>query len=207
MAQFKQKVLALADEHAIRPYLTKVTPVDRLLQFSFLRLVPSKITPNHLTVFRFAATPFIVWFLLVPNYPAAASLFLLAAFSDALDGALARTTSRITRWGILADPLADKLLIASVVIVLITRFLGWKLAFLMVCIEFLNVVSAYHRYKGRAVPAKITGKIKMFLQCVGVMFIFLYVFSNNPVWLVVAWITLVLSVVFAILSLLVYKSV
>jgi len=203
--KFKQKVLNLAEARV--SYLGKITPIDEALKLLFLGMVPKSVTPNNITVFRFATIPFIVWFLCSEWYLAATILFIFSAFSDALDGALARTTNRITRWGILADPLADKLLVGSVGIILISRFLSWKLAALIVILEILIIASAYYRYRGKIVPAKLPGKIKMLLQCVGIILLFFYVLFGGGLWIFFSALSLSLSVVFALLSLLLYKSI
>lgn len=205
MAQFKQKVLALAEERA--KHLGKITPVDRVIKFLFLGLLPRKVSPNQITVFRFVTIPFIIWLLVSAHYTSATILFLFSAFSDALDGALARTRGQITRWGILADPLADKLLVGSVSIILISRFLSWKLAFVIVLLELFTIVSAYYRYKGKVIPAKMSGKIKMILQCFGIIFLFFYILFGGAFWLTISFFTLILAVAFALLSLLIYKSI
>ena len=205
MPKFKQKVLHLAEERA--PYLAKVTAIDRAIKLLFLGLIPKGVTPNHITVFRFVSIPFLIILLWDGHYLGASILFLFSAFSDAVDGALARTTGQITRWGILADPLADKLLVGSVALILISRFLSWQLAALMVVIEIFLVASAYYRYGGKVTPAKMVGKIKMILQCFGIIFLFFHVLFGGILWLPLAWATLVAAVVFALLSLLIYKSI
>src|SRR3989338_2062512 len=205
MAKFKQKVLDLAEERA--HFLTKITAIDRWIKLLFLGFIPKIVTPNHITVFRFVTIPFLIILLVDAHYLSATILFLFSAFSDAFDGALARTTGQITRWGILADPLADKLLVGSVALILIWRFLSWKLAVLIVTIEIFTIAMAYYRYKGRVVPAKMAGKIKMLLQCLGIIFLFFHVLFGGIWWFPLAWVTLVAAVVFALLSLLLYKSI
>ena len=205
MGKFKRKVLDLAESRANA--LKKVTAIDRVIKVLFLGLLPKSVTPNQITVFRFITIPFIIFFLLRGDYLISSILFMFSALSDAIDGALARTTNQVTRWGILADPLADKLLVGSASVILISRFLYWKLAAIIVFIELMIVASAYYRYKGRVIPAKTTGKIKMILQCVGIIFLFFYVLFGTPVLLVISEIILYLAVVFALLSLLIYKSI
>lgn len=205
MGNFRKKVLDLAESRV--PYLSKVTFTDKIIKFLFLGLIPKKVTPNQITVFRFLTVPFIIWLLLKDHYLTASILFMFSALSDAIDGALARTTSRITRWGILADPLADKLLVGSVAVILISKVLGWSFAFVIVSLEMVILASAYYRYKGKVVPAKIAGKIKMIMQCVGIIFLFFFVLFGTVIWLTLAKITLSLAVVFALLSLIVYKSI
>ncbi len=205
MKKFKEKVLSLADSRVA--YLRKVTLIDCALKTLFLGLIPKSVTPNQITVFRFVTIPFIIVLLLDGHYLSATIIFLFSAFSDALDGALARTTGQITRFGILADPLADKLLVGSVSLILISRFLSWHLAFIIVFLEIFTLASAYYRYKGKAVPAKLPAKIKMVLQCVGIIFLFFHILFGGIWWLYLAFGTLSLAVVFALLSLLLYKSI
>ena len=159
---FKKKVLELTEARV--DYLRTVTPIDRVIGLLFLGLIPKSVTPNQITFFRFLSVPFIILLLLDGHYLGATILFLFSAFSDALDGALARTTGLITPWGVLADPLADKLLIGSISLILISKFLSWQLALVIVIIEIFTIASAYYRYRGTVVPAKVPAKIKMILQ-------------------------------------------
>jgi CDP-diacylglycerol--glycerol-3-phosphate 3-phosphatidyltransferase len=72
--------------------------------------------PNKLTVSRFVLTAFFVWALFSPfryNNTLALFFFSVASFTDFLDGRIARKRGLITNFGILMDPLADKILICS----------------------------------------------------------------------------------------------
>jgi len=188
---------------------TKITKIDRALAASFLKLLPGWVTPNHLTIFRFLTVPFVVLFIADGQYGLGLALFVVSAFTDALDGALARTTNQITDWGKMFDPLADKLLIGSVVAVVVSKYINVYLAFVIISIEAILILSAYYRkkYKNMVIQAERTGKLKMVLQSFGVGFILLYlIFPYSPL-LVVAEYTLYLSVVFALWSLVVYKAI
>ncbi|MCG6886945.1 MAG: CDP-alcohol phosphatidyltransferase family protein [Proteobacteria bacterium] len=66
--------------------------------------------PNIISVFRILLVPPVVWYLLHGRYDIALGLFLLAGFSDGLDGYLARHYQWTSRLGAILDPLADKLL-------------------------------------------------------------------------------------------------
>lgn len=188
-------------------YLTKPNKIDFFLDKTFLKLIPNSVTPNQMTLFRFATIPFVLGLLLAKFYLLGTILFSISAFSDALDGARARTTGHITSWGILADPLADKLLIGLTAIILVSQFIGLWLAFLIIFLELALVFSAYHRYKGKVVPAKISGKIKMILQSFGLGFLLLFVMIGNPILLLIATYLLYGAVLCALLSLFVYRSV
>ena len=72
--------------------------------------------PNKLTVSRFVLTALFLWALFSPvrfHNTLALVLFSLAGFTDFLDGRIARSRGLITNFGILMDPLADKILICS----------------------------------------------------------------------------------------------
>jgi cardiolipin synthase len=67
---------------------------------------------------RLFILPFLVITILDNNYPAAFALFVLAGITDALDGLLARWLSQRTTLGLYMDPIADKLLLSTLFIVL-----------------------------------------------------------------------------------------
>jgi len=78
--------------------------------------------PNKLTVSRFVLTALFLWALFSPfrfNDTLALILFSLAGFTDFLDGRIARKRKLISNFGILMDPLADKILICSAFIALV----------------------------------------------------------------------------------------
>ncbi|MDO8594448.1 MAG: CDP-alcohol phosphatidyltransferase family protein [bacterium] len=188
-------------------YLTHVSLIDRILAKVFLPLLPPAVTPNAITVFRFVAVP-VIAFLLITDFPVWGTiLFVLAAFSDALDGSLARTTHQITKWGIVADPLADKLLIGTVAVIAISKYLGLGITALIIGIELVLVISAYIRYSGKLTPAKTVGKLKMVLQSVGIGFVLLYGIVPNPLFLLIGQYILYLAIVFGFASLFVYRSI
>ena len=77
--------------------------------------------PNALTLFRITAVPLIIGLMYVPNRLTcfiAGLIFSVAAITDYLDGYLARTKGMVTNFGKVMDPLADKLLVASTLIML-----------------------------------------------------------------------------------------
>ena len=188
-------------------YFSKVTPIDRILAATLLKLIPESITPNRITLFRFITIPFILYFLLADYMLLGTILFVISAFSDALDGARARVTKHITSWGILCDPFADKLLIGSVAMVMISKYINVYLAVAIVSIELLLVAFSYLRYKGHLVPAKTVGKLKMVLQCFGIGFVMLFALLGTSSLLVVATYILYVAVGFGLLSLFVYKTI
>ena len=83
--------------------------------------------PNQLTLLRLIFLPFIVINIVKHDYKWALALFILAGLSDGLDGLLARTLHQQTVLGQYLDPIADKLLMSTMFLVLsIERQIPWK---------------------------------------------------------------------------------
>ncbi len=74
--------------------------------------------PNLLTVIRFSLIPLFGYFLFKEQYVVAVVLFLLSGLTDILDGYIARKYGLVTSWGKFADPLADKLMQITALILL-----------------------------------------------------------------------------------------
>ncbi len=131
-------------------------------------LFPEWLLPNHITVLRFLLVPVVFWLLLIGDYRAGIPLFLFAGITDILDGSLARVRGRVTEWGIVYDPIADKLLVGSVLLVMAFDDVTGGLATLLLVIELVlltgNVVM---KRRGLIQAANGAGKIKMFLEVVG----------------------------------------
>lgn len=83
--------------------------------------------PNQLTLLRMVFVPFIVIHLVDGHYLWALVVFVIAGFSDGLDGLLARTLHQQTLLGQYLDPIADKLLLSTIFLVLsILHKIPWK---------------------------------------------------------------------------------
>ncbi|MEK7473276.1 MAG: CDP-alcohol phosphatidyltransferase family protein [Patescibacteria group bacterium] len=184
-----------------------LAPFDKLLGAVFIRFFPKFVRPNHLTVLRILLTPLVLWLLWIEQWPWALGLFLFAAMTDAWDGAMARLRKQITLWGTMADPAADKLLIGSVVVLFVAKELNFLFAVVIVSVELLIVAGAlYRRRQGRYASANGYGKIKMFLQILGVSFLLLAKLSGLMLVVPFAIGTLSLAVAFAVVSMLTYSS-
>ena len=153
-----------------------VTKTDKLLWAVCLPAIPASVSPNHVTLFRFILTPFVLYLLYVGQWLPALILFALAAFSDAVDGALARTRNQITDWGKVYDPIADKLLVGLSAIVIIPVYFDFLLVFLLILTEIMIILGAYWiRYytPHSELQANIWGKVKMFIQSVSLTLLIL----------------------------------
>ncbi|MFT5179584.1 MAG: CDP-diacylglycerol--glycerol-3-phosphate 3-phosphatidyltransferase [Candidatus Paceibacteria bacterium] len=188
--------------------MNKITIIDKAIKYTFLWFIPMKVQPNHVTIFRFLTIPFVIYFIVLENYVIGIPLFVISAFSDAIDGAMARTRDQITEWGSTFDPVADKLLIGSLAAILVSKEIDPILAFVIIFLEVLIVMSAIYKKKKYQSPieAKKAGKAKMIFQSFGIGFLLLFLAVSAPWMFLLAKSLLYVSVVFALLSLFVYKS-
>lgn len=183
----------------------RLYPHDLVLRRTLLPLFPAWVRPNHLTILRFLLAPFVLWFLMEERYAVGVPLFFVTALTDALDGSLARVRGQITPWGTFYDPVADKLLIGSVVLLTVTKHLGWGFALLIISMELLIVLGGvFNRRRGRPLSANAFGKTKMFLEVMGVLALLLSVWFGIDALEWVSIGTLCLALGFAVLSLLSY---
>lgn len=188
-------------------YVANVSLIDKFIEKVFLWAVPQSVKPNYITLFRFICIPVIIFFVIKGSYKIGSTIFVIAGFSDMFDGAIARTRNKITDWGIFFDPFADKLLIGTAGGIVIYKFLSPFLAITIVFLELVLVATAYYRFKGEIVPAKTSGKLKMICESFGIGFIFLSLLTGNSIYLTVASCLLYLAIIFAILSLTIYRSI
>ena len=141
--------------------------------------------PNFLTVLRILLVPVIVVALLdeTPNGDAlAAIIFGFAAFTDGLDGYLARHRDSVTTFGKLMDPIADKLLIAAALVSLVSldRLAAW-VAMVIIAREFaVTVMRAVAAERGIVISASWLGKVKTVLQIAAVFA--LIAADPSPTW-------------------------
>jgi CDP-diacylglycerol--glycerol-3-phosphate 3-phosphatidyltransferase/cardiolipin synthase len=168
---------------------------------------------NMLTLLRIAAIPVVVICFYSPlDYarPLAAVLFGLAAVTDMIDGWVARKYGQMSRFGEFLDPVADKLMVAIVLVMLVQSQSSWfEDVIAMIIIGREITISALREWMAtigeRAnVKVDITGKIKTTLQMFGIAFM---VYRNDlfgvPIY-TIGFVLLVLAAVMTIWSMIVY---
>ena len=138
------------------------------------RGVSSLNLPNSITVLRILLIPVFVWLYLEPTPERAlwaGLVFAAAAFTDFLDGYLARRRGQITNLGKLLDPVADKLLVASGLILLVqAQQVAVWLAIVMIARELIVTgARAVAAKEGFIVPAGSLGKFKVVGQIGGIL--------------------------------------
>jgi len=142
-----------------------------------LRISQILSAPNQLTLARMAFLPFIVIKLLDHHYRGALILFLIAGLSDGLDGLLARRLHQQTLLGQYLDPIADKMLLSTVFLVLsVVDKIPWKFTVVVfsrdVCILLVSGV-LYTIARLRDFRPSIFGKANTLAQVAAVVFVML----------------------------------
>ncbi|WP_072697730.1 CDP-diacylglycerol--glycerol-3-phosphate 3-phosphatidyltransferase [Desulfovibrio litoralis] len=136
-------------------------------------------TANQITMFRMFVVPIIVLFMYIPGVFSdwiALFLFTIASLSDLIDGHIARKENIVTSFGKFLDPLADKILVTSVLIVLVDlgRVPAW-VVILILCRELMVTgLRAVAASDGIVVAADRFGKLKTILQLIALGFLIVY---------------------------------
>jgi CDP-diacylglycerol--glycerol-3-phosphate 3-phosphatidyltransferase len=160
---------------------------------------------NIITLIRICLVPVFVCFLFnIDNAPyldlTAALVFLIVSLTDFFDGYLARKYNQITDFGKFLDPLADKILISSAIIVLVGlgRF-NSVAAVIIVAREFIvTSVRLVAAGGGTVISASMSGKLKTVSQITAVMAVLLEKYLNFieplPYGEFFVWVSVVLTV-------------
>jgi CDP-diacylglycerol---glycerol-3-phosphate 3-phosphatidyltransferase len=146
--------------------------------------------PNLLTFSRLLLIPIFILLFSQPTPErslAAAAVFGIAAITDLLDGYLARRRSEVTRLGRLLDPIADKLLVISGLILLVEfQRVSAVVAILMIAREVaVTGIRAISAAEGIVLSAEATGKYKMTAQVLAILCL-IVADSVDPEWNVYA---------------------
>jgi len=158
---------------------------------------------DKLTISRVLAVPVLVALLYFPGREtclAASLLFLLASLTDMLDGMIARRTGTVSNFGKFLDPLADKVLVLTSLVMLVG--LGWVEAFVVILILAREIMvtglRAVASDQGVVIPADRYGKLKTVSQIAAIFPLILHFpwFGVDPAAIgeILLYIALVLTV-------------
>jgi CDP-diacylglycerol--glycerol-3-phosphate 3-phosphatidyltransferase len=130
--------------------------------------------PNMLTMFRILIIPVVLWFIYYEsriNSFIAASLFSLASITDFFDGWLARRRNMITVLGKFLDPLADKLIVMSTLVMLVPlgRIPAWVVVLLLARELSITGLRGIASSEGLVIVASQGGKWKTAFQLTGIL--------------------------------------
>jgi cardiolipin synthase (CMP-forming) len=133
--------------------------------------------PNQITLLRLIFIPFVIISVFDAHWPWALALLIAAGLSDALDGLLARALHQQTLLGQYLDPLADKLLLSSLFLVLsFVKKIPWKYTVLVFSRDLCIVTTAVVLYATvgfRDFRPSIFGKLNTACQISAVFFVVL----------------------------------
>ena len=148
--------------------------------------------PNKLTIFRILLVPVMV---IIPflgiegdvlgvsiSYIAMNLIFIIASYTDHLDGKIARKNNLVTTFGKFADPLADKILVLAAMLILVEE--GNLPAWIPIIILFREfVVSGYRLIAvekgGKVIAASFWGKLKTVTQMIAIILMFININGTN----------------------------
>ena len=166
--------------------------------------------PNRLTIFRIILVPVVV---LVYIFPYAElgiepyvlniiclAIYVIAAFTDFLDGHIARSRNMQTTFGKFADPIADKMLTTTMFLLFVSRgIIPVVPVILMICRDIIvdgcRMIAANN---GKVVSAQMLGKLKTVLQMITIPLILLnnlpFALWNLPVSTIMLWFSTFVSI-------------
>ena len=162
--------------------------------------------PNLVTLFRIATAPVLIWLLMYTGPAvsfAAAGVFFVATISDYFDGYLARSYNSVSTLGKFLDPMADKLVVMTALIMLtgmarVPHVPAWMVVVLVSRETLVTGLRAVAAAEGLIVGAEELGKYKMALQSIaihGLLIHYTYVHVDFfAAGMFVLWIAMVVSV-------------
>jgi len=163
--------------------------------------------PNLLTGLRIALIPVIVGLFYLPYHwsnMACGILFALVGITDAFDGYLARKLGQTSPLGAFLDPVADKLIVATALVLIVSKDPRWFVTLTAAVIIGREIaISALREWMaqiGAQAKLKVTGvaKFKTIIQIVGLS---MMLFQEDLLWLPTYWMGLTLTIVAAVLTL------
>lgn len=181
------------------------------LTWFYYFFVTHHFIPNAITIARMCLAPLLYYHLREGNNETAFFIFTTAALSDLIDGILARGFSNITKFGKIADPIADKLLTVAILFGLrenIPDVLFWSILLIATVLFVLTLLFILAKKIGivlhREFGASSWGKYKFALECSGYALIFIHRFISAGTFDSIFYFSAIgflsLSVLFGIIS-------
>ena len=139
--------------------------------------------PNLLTILRILLIPVFINLLIYGLYPSALGIFLLASFTDSLDGIIARASNQRTTLGTYLDPMADKLLLTAAFIALsVLQFIPVWVSVIVVSRDIILVLGTLILHLAQTqftIAPTLLGKATTFLQLVYIILVLSLVVLNK----------------------------
>ncbi len=140
--------------------------------------------PNQLTLLRIGLSFLLIVCLLAPGFGAklaAAIVFTVASLTDLWDGRLARARGVVTDFGVLMDPIADKVLVLSAFLAFVQLNLvpAWMVVLIASREFFVTGLRLFALGRGHVLPAEAAGKHKTVSQIVAIGLILLFLLARE----------------------------
>lgn len=182
----------------LKYFLEKVDHFRDEFLFLFIKPYwPRKISPNQITYARVAiglALVVLLFFFGIENKILIITLFGVGALTDLFDGSVARGLNKVTEFGAMLDPMADKLLIFPIAIYSLYASQKWLLLILLLT-ETINIlIFTFSKSKEIDIKSNIFGKTKMVL--LSLVFVAILIIWPNPpsvFFIDILWVSLIFS--------------
>ena len=171
--------------------------------------------PNLLTLLRIALIPIFIGIFYLPfvwAHYAAAIIFALACFTDWLDGYLARKLKQISPFGAFLDPVADKLLVATTLLLLVgARDINYITLPAIIIVGREIVISSLREWMaemGRraSVAVSYIGKVKTAVQMMALMLLVAF-YPSESYWGVLGFVMLYVASILTLWSMVIYLMI
>ena len=162
--------------------------------------------PNIITCCRLVLIIFAGKYLINGDIINSFILYLIAIITDFLDGFLARRLNQISNLGIILDPVADKLMIGSAIIILLYKDLmpAWYGITIISCL-FTNIIGGlilikkYKYFPSAILIGKIAAVLVMFTFLLNIAFAFDIAYNSQPIWLIYMYIVSALLLISSVI--------
>lgn len=166
---------------------------------------------NKLTVFRVFCIPVFVAAMMITaipyNYYIALAIFIIASFTDLLDGKIARKRNLITNFGKFMDPLADKLLVSAALICLTPDMIPAWIVIIIISRElFISGFRILAADQGIVLAAGWWGKFKTAFSMMMIVVLIINIPLKNEILDVIGWVLIWISLALTIISMIEYIS-
>ena len=149
-----------------------------------------KKVPNILTAVRIILAALFVYLFEIEAFTFAGAAFIISAVTDFFDGLIARKYNAVSDFGKFADPLADKILVFSALILFVKYGItpAWIVIFILFREFTITGLRMVISAKGKVIPAMLSGKIKTTVQMIAIIFIlFLVIDSAGDTAMMIGW--------------------
>ena len=165
-----------------------------------------KNLPNKLTMLRVLVIPIFIILFMLGYRTIAAFIFVIASITDYFDGLLARKFNAITNFGKLMDPLADKMLVITALMLLTeTKEIHFLCIIIVVLRELMiSSIRLIALEENEVISASIWGKLKTSTQMIAIVLLLFRIYSISSVCYYLTYGLFYISIVLVIISLIDY---